>query len=217
MSDLRDNPFWRVAAHTVRAEGAWVSAEGVQGWPPVAEVARTTLTEDEYVQWLGIGELGEGLASGLSPFKADRLRYADFETDSFNDAPDALAARAAGAFRAAGWRQEADGAWVSAEGAGAGAAVDQSDSGVGTRAGANVAAASDYLAFADLAVGMRVEASFGDEYRLVRVEELGDGRARLHNAFDGTDGWVTAGASRRHRFTCLLLTIYRRRQLTAVS
>jgi hypothetical protein len=183
----------------------------------MAEVARTTLTEDEYVQWLGIGELGEGLASGLSPFRADRLRYADFETDSFNDAPDALAARAAGAFRAAGWRQEADGAWVSAEGAGAGAAVDLSDSGVGTRAGANVATASDYLAFADLAVGMRVEASFGDEYRLVRVEELGDGRARLHNAFDGTDGWVTAGASRRHRFTCLLLTIYRRRQLTAVS
>jgi hypothetical protein len=194
-----------------------VSAEGVQGWPPMAEVARTTLTEDEYVQWLGIGELGEGLASGLSPFRADRLRYADFETDSFNDVPDALAARAAGAFRAAGWRQEADGAWVSAEGAGAGAAVDLSDSGVGTRAGANVATASDYLAFADLAVGMRVEASFGDEYRLVRVEELGDGRARLHNAFDGTDGWVTAGASRRHRFTCLLLTIYRRRQLTAVS
>ena len=90
---------------------------------------------------------------------------------------------------------------MSAEGAGAGAAVDQSDSGVGTRAGANVAAASDYLAFVDLAVGMRVEALFEGEYRLVRVEELGDGRARLHNASDGTDGWVTAGASHRHRFT----------------
>ena len=125
------------------------------------------------MQWLGIGELGDGLASGLSPFRADRLRYADFETDSFNDAPDALDARAAGAFRAAGWRQEADGAWVSAEGAGAGATVDLSDSGVGTRAGANVAAASDYLAFADLAVGMCVEASFGGENRLGRVEELG--------------------------------------------
>ena len=23
----------------------------------------------------------------------------------------------------------------------------------------------------------------------------------MHNAFDGTDGWVTAGASRRHRLT----------------
>ena len=90
---------------------------------------------------------------------------------------------------------------MSAEGAGAGAAVDQSDSGVGTRAGANVATASDYLAFADLAVGMRVEASFRGEYRLVRVEELGDGQARLYNAPDGTDGWVTANASRRHRFT----------------
>ena len=95
--------------------------------------------------------------------------------------------------------------------------MDLSDSGVGTRAGANVATASDYLAFADLAVGMRVEASFGGEYCLVRVEELGDGRARLHNASDGTNGWVTAGASRRHRFAGLLLTIYRRRQLTAVS
>ena len=72
--------------------------------------------------------------------------------DGTNDAPDALAARAVGAFRAAGWRQEADGAWVSAEGAGAGAAVDQSDSGVGTRAGPNVSAASDYLAFAGLAI-----------------------------------------------------------------
>jgi hypothetical protein len=41
------------------------------------------------------------------------------------------------------------------------------------------------------------------------VEELGDGRARLHNASDGTDGWVTAGASRRHRFAGLSLTIYR--------
>ena len=92
-----------------------------------------------------------------------------------------------------------------------------SDSGVGTRAGPNVAAASDYLAFADLAVGMRVEASFRGEYRLVRVEELGDGRARLHNASDGTDGWVTAGASRHNRFAGLLLTIYRRRQLIAVG
>ena len=95
-------------------------------------------------------------------------------------------------------------AWVSAEGAGASAAVDESDSGVGTRrAGPNVAAASDYLAFADLAVGMRVEASFGGEYRLIRVGELGDEWARLHNASDGTDGWVTAGASHRHRFARL--------------
>ena len=152
------------------------------------------------MQWLGIGELGEGLASRLSPHGADRLRYANFETDPFDDAPGALAARATGAFKAAGWRQEVDGAWVSVEGASASATVDQSDSSVGTRAGQNVAAASDYLAFANLAVGMWVEASFGGEYRLVRVEELGDGRARLHNASDGTDAWVTAGASRRHRF-----------------
>jgi hypothetical protein len=182
--------------------------EEVQGWPPVVEVARTTLTEEEYVQWLGIGELGEGLASGLSPHRADRLRYTDFETGSFNDAPEALAARATGAFMAAGWRQEANGAWVSAERACAGAAVDQSDSGVGTRAGPNVATSSDYLAFADLVVGARVEALFGGEYHPVRVKELGDGWAR-HNASDGTDGWVTAGASHHHRFTGLLLTIYR--------
>jgi hypothetical protein len=73
----------------------------------VAEVTWITLTEDEYTLWFGVafGELGDGLSSCLSPHKADRLRYAGFETDSFNDAPVALAARVVGAFgrfRAAG-------------------------------------------------------------------------------------------------------------------
>ena len=82
--------------------------------------------------------------------------------------------------------------------AGGGGAVDLRDSdgsvGVEASAGSDASAASNYIDFADLAVGMRVESKVGGVYSSAVVQHVDEHSAMLFYTEEKFDDWLELGA-----------------------
>jgi hypothetical protein len=94
---------------------------------------------------------------------------------------------------------------VFAAAAGGGGAVDLRDSdgsvGVEASAGSDASAASIYLDFADLAVGMRVESKVGGVYSSAVVQHVDEHSAMLFYTEEKFDDWLELGALQPDRQT----------------
>jgi hypothetical protein len=173
-------------------------AEAMAGYPARVEVEATEHGEAEYVRRLGQGvQLGAG-GGKLPP--ADKLRAENFPADNFTDDAEALEDRftmlmgyaPGGVFAAA---------------AGGGGAVDLRDSdgseGAEASAGSDASAASIYLDFADLAVGMRVESKVGGVYSSAVVQHVDEHAAMLFYTEEKFDDWLELGALQPPACVCV--------------